>query len=212
MYFGTLAITLSSFPVGEADVLLRVCSPDYGLLVLRQRSARCGSSRLKIFKEPGVFADAHCWGRPSDHSAAQLLTGRPLEIFERLRRDEEKLIYLGQALALTQRFLLPHDPKAEAKFLLLIEFLARLDSGFDGILGMVLLQLKMLELSGWKFSTSEPARQFLDAKMRNQSQLLEIGILPSSNSGFDGERLMKILDFYAQGLLEDRAKDREIVY
>ncbi|MBI2071348.1 MAG: DNA repair protein RecO [Elusimicrobia bacterium] len=201
MYIDAHAIVLSSQPLGEYDALVRVLSLEHGLLNLILRGVRRGQSRLKILKEPGIYARLHCWARPDVSALPQLLTGRTIEIFDGLRRDFALFESMLGLLRFGEMFLTPYDTRSEEKFLLLLETLSRLTCGGcqEAAWPALGFKLKMLELSGWRFSSSEPARGFLDAKMRAICGSLERGVFPADEPA-PPEAALRLLDGYAQGL------------
>ncbi|MBI4063082.1 MAG: recombination protein O N-terminal domain-containing protein [Elusimicrobia bacterium] len=203
MYFDTQALILKSEPVAEHDYLIRALSEDCGILTARLRGVRRGSSRLKIFKEPGVFADMHLWGDPGHGGVCTFLTGRALEDFGFVRRDMESWESFLGILEFTRLFSIPFDFRSREKLQLILQTLKRGVFTEESLRPALFLKirLKILELSGWKFSDSETARRFLDAKIREFCRVFEEGSIPPLDEE-SRRAIEQILGLYTTSLLE----------
>ncbi|MBI4669883.1 MAG: recombination protein O N-terminal domain-containing protein [Elusimicrobia bacterium] len=177
MYFETFAVILSSEPSGEFDYIVHLLCGRRGLVTARLQSARKAGSRLKILKEPGVYAALHLWSR--DQTAGticRLLTGQVLEIFPQARCGGQTLEWLIVALNFARTFLTPFDMRAGEKMSLVLETLAKLNSmNVELPATMLGYKLKMLELSGWKLSKADTGLRFLDTNSRRLCAALEEG-------------------------------------
>ena len=189
-YFSAEAVVLRSGARGEFDAYVILCSPQYGLLTLKMPGVRRARSKLKPFKEPAIHAELHCYGKPNQNRIPTLLTGRILGSFESLRTSYGKLKCALSILRFSELFLTPFDPKAKEKFLLLIETMNQLTRCPDSVgrtpfggFPLLAYKLKVLDLSGWRFSASDAARTILDDKMLGHCENLE------NESEFQGQDL-----------------------
>lgn len=206
VYITTKAVVLSSQPQGEYDYLIRVLSEAYGLMTLKMRGVRRPTSRLKIFKEPGVFADLHVWMNPRQTGMARLLTGQVFEDFSQIRHDIARWLAVSQILNFTELFLTPFDPKAQEKLLVVLETLSRLADALPSQTEALVLaaKLKTLDLSGWKFSATQIA-SLLDANIKEICVMLESGFFPDALSqGNAFKTIHRAVDLHTTHLLERR--------
>ena len=184
-------------------MLVRLLSADYGLLRSRLRGVRRATSRLKILKEPGVFADLHFWGRPSAE-ISQLLTGVTLESFVGARDRWQRLCAVAGILAFAEAFTTPFDSRSKDKLALTLECLGRLDGAKANNAneeGLVLAyKLRFLDLSGWRFSVNDTARFSLDAKMQNLCRAFEEGKWPAVEEEGFLRSVERAVDLYADAL------------
>ncbi len=202
MYFSTQAVILSSWPLGDYDCLIYALAREHGLLTLKLCGARRSRSRLSALKEPGMLADLLCYGR-QQAGICRLITGKLVEEFLPMRADWRSMAAALGLLRFTQRLLTPYDPRADEKFALLLETLAKSSSSHDLKAVVIEHKLKMFELSGWQLSASDLAKERFDDSMRELCRCAEQGRWPSDATA-DGrslERFDRIIDLHLERIV-----------
>lgn len=201
-YFGTQAVVLSSRFQGEFDAQVALATPQWGLLQAKMPGVRRGRSRLKPLKEAGVWVDVNLYGKPGQSRPLTLLTGRIVKSFGGLRTNLEAFKLLFETLRFSEVFLVLFDSQSQEKFNLLVRTLEALESDSDSGLAQGLAlsyKLKVLDLSGWRFSASDWARASLDDKMIQLCKNLEAGVTFAQEKAAV-KKLEYFMELYTEGL------------
>jgi len=197
-------LILYSFPIGEFDFLVRALSGERGLLTLKLRGARRPRARLRFLKEPGIFADLHLYGKPEQAKPVQMLTGTILESFEGARENFENFHAAADVLKFARDFSTAFDSRSQEKLCLTLETLARLALGPSPAYAVIAYKLKMLEMSGWKLSSSELALTGFDPAAVALCERLEQGGRPLGHEAGLAAKLERMLALHAERLLEGK--------
>ncbi len=126
MLYRTEGIVLTTFPLGEADLIVTYLTPDLGLIKLFAKSPRKIKSRFGSSLEPLTHSRIGFWGK-EDTQLPRLIQSDIIYSFQSLRNTLSCFILISEILELTINFLPERDANKEV-YLLLLNTLRNIES------------------------------------------------------------------------------------
>ena len=144
--YKTEAIVLRGRKLGEADRILTLFSPAFGKMEAKAKGVRKTTSRLSGHLQPLN----HCMLQLARGHVSDVITGcETLASFRGLRDDLERLSRALYAAELTDRMTAEHVQSLPT-YRLLLDTLARLESGPDSDTALRFFEMRLLDQSGFR--------------------------------------------------------------
>lgn len=150
MLYRTEGIVLTTFPLGEADLIVTYLTPDLGLIKLFAKSPRKIKSRFGSSLEPLTHSRIGFWGK-EDAQLPRLIQSDIIYSFQSLRNTLSCFILISEILELTINFLPERDANKEI-YLLLLNTLRNIESNTGPYNGSLLVnhyKIKFLRFTGF---------------------------------------------------------------
>jgi len=144
--YKTEAIVLRGRKLGEADRILTLFSPAFGKMEAKAKGVRKTTSRLSGHLQPLN----HCMLQLAQGHVSDVITGcETLASFRGLRDNLERLSRALYAAELTDRMTAEHVQSLPT-YRLLLDTLARLESGPDSDTALRFFEMRLLDQSGFR--------------------------------------------------------------